>query len=124
MNVRVTVLCGLALLMGCQPEFESVTFDPLSTPPVPTVVRSYEIEVPVGIAVAVEARPRSSNATDYDSSDSFALISEDKSVLEVKPTPRRDEWVFVGVAAGSTCVQVRINGDTEDCIPATVTPVD
>ncbi len=113
-------LLGAAL--GCQPDFGVLEFDPISTPPTSIQLRSFLIEIPAGVAVVVEAKPISRNDVVYGSDTRVDLISQDRDVLVVQRRSDRRQFALVGVAPGETCVEVFIDGRSEDCIDAVVTP--
>ena len=121
---RATVLfVAMASLAGCQPEFSTVELEAVSSPPVgvTTVVRDDEVEVPAGVAIAVEVTPLSGNSTPYSGEDKIRLHGRDESVLDAEPTEERRVFVLIGVSPGTTCIEVEINGSEKTCIDATVT---
>jgi len=121
---RITCLVT-TMLLGCAPEWGSLEFELLNSPPSPHVlVDRYgeHIRLPEAIAVVVSAHPISDNGVDYDDHERVELVSENPAVFRVYRRPNRNEFVFVGVTAGTTCVEVRIDGSAEECIPVEVTP--
>jgi hypothetical protein len=109
-------------IAGCQPEYGSVRFERNETDGSAhdVVLRSGYIELPAGLAIVVNATPVSSNAEPYDSDDRIDFYSQNTDVFDVFAGPSRRQFVFVGVAAGSTCVQVILDGREEECIDVTV----
>ena len=101
---------------ACQPSYGSIEFEPLSTPPVSVTVRSFLIEMPEGVAVVVRATPISDSREEYESGDKVDLFSRDRDVLTVHRRDHRREFVLVGVGAGSTCLEVEIDGQPQECI--------
>ena len=108
--------------IACAPAYGTVEIEPISTPPVSVTVRDFLIEMPAGIAVVVQATPRSDNANDYDETYKLDLISRDRDVFTVYRREDRREFVFVGIAEGETCLEVIVDGTPHDCIDVTVTP--
>lgn len=107
---------------GCAPDYGTVEFGAVSTPPTPVTIRSNFIEMPVGIGAVVRADPVSDNVNDYDSSYKLDLFSRDRGVFRVHRRANRREFVFVGIAEGSTCLQVEIDGRPHECIDVEITP--
>ena len=117
--VGFLVALGLA---GCQPAYESVDVVAVSTTPVEVTVRDFLVELPAGTAVVVAVTPRSGNRHDYDDKTLVQLQTEDAHVMTVYARPQPREFVLVGVDAGETCLQVRLDGVARDCISVVVEP--
>lgn len=130
---RVLALGAAALGCGGVDGLD-VTFE--SAPPDDVVVSFDRIELHVGIAVGVTVAPRE-DGEPMDAATPVELVSRDPSVLEVAPgvpdppdpeaekddePPPNRHFVLVGVAHGSTHVLLRVDGDDEKEIPATVEP--
>jgi hypothetical protein len=116
---------GLVLLLAmaaCQPNYNGLAIEPVSTPPTSVTVRPHLFELPVGVAVAISVKPRSSSQEPYHSSARVELVSLDRNVFDVKRRDDPREFVLIGVAPGETCVEVRIDGVAEECIDAVVRP--
>jgi hypothetical protein len=112
-------MCG-ALLCGCAPEFETLVIDQKSSPPARVRLGGDVIVVPPGIAVVVEVEPKSASREEYDDDADVDLLSADARIFDVVPGTEDREFAFVGVTAGETCMQVRIDGDEVDCIDVRV----
>lgn len=110
----------LLLTAACGPRYEGIELTLHSEPPAPVLLDDQEIEVPVGIAVAVDVKPLSSGRFEYLVTDQLDLRSQDRDVLRVEPTENGRRFVFVGVAAGETCVEIEVDYDEHGCIPARV----
>jgi hypothetical protein len=119
---KVLGLCVALASTGCQPSYNGIAIEPVSTPPTSVTVRPHLFELPVGVAVAISVRPRSSSHEPYASNARVELVSLDRNVFDVKRRDDRREFVLVGVAPGETCVEVRIDGVPEECIDAIVRP--
>jgi hypothetical protein len=118
------LLCA-GLAFGCDEgtHYVGVSFEPQSAPPVPVSFESDRIEIPVGIAVQVEARPESSGEA-YDKHDLLGLRADDEDLLAVYATEDERQFVFVGLREGETCLEVRLNRSERECIDVRVVPVE
>lgn len=118
---RLLPLLGVTLgLAGCQPHLGYLEIEVKSSPPLPVSIHNHSFEVPVGVAVLIHVEPVSDNINNYVATDSVELTSQKSSVLDVEPGPDDRTFVLVGASPGDTCVEVYINGASEECIPATV----
>ena len=122
---RWSVLLFAGLCAACNegPHYVGVSFEPKSAPPVPVSFESDRIEIPVGIAVQVEARPESSGEA-YDKNDQLLLRADDEDLLGVYATENERQFVFVGLREGNTCLEVRLNRSERECIDVRVVPVE
>lgn len=118
-RVLFVVTTALALA-GCGPRYASITFEVKSDPPVPVRVDSEQIELPAGIAVEILATLQSSSSLEFVD-EQLELVSEDPELLDVEAVGQAREFVLVGVAAGDTCLSVRVDHEEEECIPVRVT---
>ncbi len=114
------IALSLLLLAACHPTYGHVELTLYSSPPVPVRVESDEVELPVGVAVAIDVEPKSGNDYEYFKDDEVTLDTEDRQILRVDPTENPRRFVLTGVKAGQTCVVVEVFGEREECIPATV----
>jgi|SRR5688572_29443853 len=117
------LLAGLCVACNEGPHYVGVSFEPQSAPPVPVSFESDRIEIPVGIAVQVEARPESSGEA-YDKHDQLLLRADDEDLLGVYATENERQFVFVGLRQGETCLEVRLNRSERECIDVRVVPVE
>lgn len=121
-----TALAALLTLGACGPVYETVEFAILTEPPVPVEFDASLITIPVGITVQVEVRAfdDGSRRREYDTYEGVLLLSEDREILTVDPgSSRKDnKFIFVAVRVGETCVRVRVDSATEDCIEVRVEP--
>jgi hypothetical protein len=90
-----------------------------SAPPLPVSVESDRIELVAGVAVKVAVAPRSTGK-DYSSHDVLSLRAGDDEVLGLYAGEGEREYVLVGVRAGETCLEVKINRHDEECIQVRV----
>ena len=114
----------LLSLAACQPKYDGLIIEPVSTPPTSVTVRPFLFELPVGVAVVISVRPRSSGFEHYDSNTRVELVSLDRSVFNVQRREKDREFVLVGVSPGETCVEVRVDGVPQECIEAVVRAQD
>lgn len=127
MNTRALPLSrGLLLLAAvgltaCGPKYQETDFTIRSTAPVPIVATPDLIELPAGIAVDVSVEPLSTNSYEYDDYYTVRLKSRDRGVFDVADGPTEREFVFLGIHAGTTCVEIIIEGELQECIDVTVT---
>lgn len=117
----MTRRCALALLAlaGCHAMYAGLEIRLYTSTTEPVVVTDQQIELPAGLAVAIEVLPLSGNRREYDD-DALVLRSEREDILLAEPADRQGWFVLVGVAPGETCVAVELDGEREDCIPARV----
>jgi hypothetical protein len=118
----------LSALCGCG-DFDRIDFQFDSTPPVDVYVTFEEIRIPEGVAVITTARPMAGDSV-MARETSVELKSTAPDVMgvawalppQLPDTSERPPWSFVlfGVAAGSTTVTVRIDGEERGEIPTIV----
>lgn len=117
---RLALGAALLTLSGCGPSYDYTDLTLASPAPVPVQLSPSQIRLPVGIAALVVADPQSSSASQYEDYDEVVLRSNDTSLLDVFPGPNEREFVLVGLQEGSTCVEVVIARQVEECIPTTI----
>ena len=113
---------ALALLaFGCAPstDYDGLSFETKSVPPVPVSFESDRIEIPVGIAVKIDVTLHSEGRA-YDDDDTLSLRADDEDLLEVYGAGGGREFVFVGLREGDTCLEVRVNRKEKECIEVRV----
>ncbi|MBL4687473.1 MAG: hypothetical protein JKY37_22950 [Nannocystaceae bacterium] len=122
MNALKTILASCTLAVAClsatacQPSYQAIEFNTISSPPVNVTIRDFLIEMPAGVGAAVRVSPISANNNEYDSGQRIDLRSQDRDVLTVYRRKSRREFVLVGVNPGTTCLEVVIDGRGEECI--------
>jgi len=114
-------LLAAALLSACGPQYQTITFELRSQPPIPVRISADEIELPVGIAVSVHATLESSTRIEFVNDDALDLDSQDRDILLSDATPGAHNFVLVGVAVGETCLTVEVEHEEQECIPVRVT---
>ncbi len=121
-----TALASLVSLSGCSPIYETVAFAVLTDPPLLVEFDASLIKIPVGITVQVEVRAfdDGSRRRKYDPYEEVELLSEDREIVTVDRGNSGDDnrFIFVGVRVGETCVRVRVDSETTDCIDVQVVP--
>ncbi|MDJ0761900.1 MAG: hypothetical protein QNJ97_02835 [Myxococcota bacterium] len=121
--ISISILLVLILLAGCGPEFDTLEITPIEPPPVSVSISGEgPIIMPAEMALAVSVRPISGNDKDYDGYDGVDLSSKDEAIFAVAPTNAGRVFILMGIAVGTTCMEVRINGKKEACIDVQVTP--
>jgi hypothetical protein len=111
----------LAVVGGCEPRYGGIHFDELSNLPGYAEMGRGPIMLPVGSAVHVEAELESTRRfVDYDESNELELVSDSRGTVEVKRTFEADEFVFIAVERGETCIEVIVDDDEKECVAVEV----
>lgn len=120
---RSLILLALAgLTAACQPHYDELHFDEVrSGNPEGTHANMDRIEIPLGIASAIRVDPEASGYREYEEFHLVELESEAPFILDVRPGPELDTFVFMGASLGHTTITVTIRGDEVDRIDAEVT---
>ncbi len=108
-----------AVLSGCGPDFERLDFQNRTTPPVAVTVDYTNVTIPVGIAVGVIATPYA-GGDPMDEDTLVELESDDTGVIGADRAIEHGSFVLYGVGAGTANINVRVDGDIQGSIPATV----
>lgn len=116
------LILGLAgsALVGCGPSFDHLEFELLTVPPVPVSVGPNNLELPVGVAVAVTATPFDTDGEKMEDDVAIALLPSNTSVLGVETSEDARSFVFFGVGPGTTSIEVEVDHRSEIKIPVTV----
>jgi len=119
-NYALLVLLSLSsLALGCEPNLESVTITPYTNPPLPVVVTGTRIEIPDGIAVAVDVvgtNDEGDTETDVD------IPSASSSAFGVVSTAVKGRFVFYGNEPSTGQVRFTTKGTKGEVnVPFTVT---
>lgn len=119
-RLLLALLAALPLAgVGCGPQYQTITFTLLNSPPIPVVVDDDMIELPVGIAASIHAELESGTQIEYVD-EPLELESQDRGVLLSEASAGARNFVLVGVAVGETCLKVEVDYVEEDCIPVRV----
>lgn len=106
---------------GClQAEFGELTVEQRSSPPLAVDVDDEQVELPVGIAVALKVKPVSSNRQKYTANDELELSSDNPSVMDAFQIDETSEVIVTGVRAGNTCLRVIVNHGQVACLDVRV----
>lgn len=109
--------------LGCaddEPRYAGLEFDIVSAPPTPVSIQTTSIELVQGVAVRVDVTPVSRGQR-YRERDLLSLRSRDAERFAVYAGEESDRsFVFVGLRAGESCLEVTINRDLEECIPVRI----
>jgi hypothetical protein len=105
--------------VACGPSYDHTDFTMRTSPPVPVSITNDHFTVTEGIAVGFIAQPMSgTKPMDGD----YAIETSDASILGVSKGNADHSFVVWGVSPGTTVVRVRLDGNDEAQIPATVDP--
>ena len=113
---RTLFLLSLAALApACAPQYDELHFDEGRSGDGQGVrADSDRITIPVGIAAAIKVDPEARGLLEYEDFHLVELESFDPTVLDVRPGPELDTFVFMGSSVGHTWVTVTIRGDEVD----------
>jgi hypothetical protein len=119
-NHALLVLVSLSTLaLGCEPSLESVTITPYTNPPLPVVVTGTRIEIPDGIAVAVDVVGTNDEG---DAETDIDTPSASTSAFGVVNTAVKGRFIFYGNEPASGQVKFTALGtEGEVNVPFTVT---
>ncbi len=119
---RAIVLLVLGFVAGCAPRYDELHFDQIRSGAAEGVrIHASQISIPMGIAAAARVDPEASGYLEYEDFHLVELESEDEHILDVRPGPELDTFVFMGSSIGFTQVTVTIRGNEVDRIDAEVT---
>ena len=133
--MKKTLLAAFSLLaIGCA-DNNHVEFEHLTSAPGNADVFENEIQIEEGLAVAVVAKPVDDDRERLELDTEVVLVSDDEQVLGIArlehdseeqddraDSMQRGDWAFVifGRSVGNTVVEVFIDGEREQEIPAMV----
>jgi hypothetical protein len=110
----------LASAGACSPSYEALDIDWVQGP-VEGEASSRELLVPEGRLVVFRPEAQSrAGRRDYDVTNELELVSERPEVARVEQGLSTGMWMVMGVAQGSTTMEVWIDGVLEDRIPIDV----
>jgi len=120
-NIRMG-LCALVLAgtSACTPSYDTLEVDWIQGS-IGAEASGEGFAVQEGKLIVFSAEPVSSRVRDYEVTDVLELSSEAPSVARVEQGLAVGTWMIMGVARGSTTVEVWIDGELEDRIPLDVT---
>ena len=107
-------------LVACSPDYQTVRLSAVSNPPAAVEIRGNRMDIPAGIAVVIRAELVSSTNEEYPGNGELELYTSDASIFDVYPRPGNEEFVVIGIAPGTACMDVVVDGPLEDCVEVTV----
>ncbi len=111
----------LALLLGgCGPDYGGLAIEVEGVALAGDFVESRRINLVLGHAVRVHARPRSLTSQVYEDPTRFDLISADTDIARTYRDPEDWRWVLVARSVGITCIEVRVDNAKQECVELTV----
>ena len=115
-------LCALVLAgaSACAPTYDTIDVEWIQGS-VGAEASDEGFSVQEGKLIVFSAKPQSARGRDYEAIDVLELASEEASVARVEQGLAVGTWMIMGVARGSTMLEVRIDGELEDRIPVDVT---
>jgi hypothetical protein len=120
-SIRAALLAAsIAGASACSPSYDTLEVGWIQGP-VEAEASSRGFSVPEGKLVVFSAAPTSDAGRDFEAIDVLALSSEQPTVARVEQGLAAGTWMIMGVAEGSTMIEVRIDGELEDRITVDVT---
>ncbi len=117
MNLRIAfALSCAAFAAGC--DNRTLELDPVTSPPRPVDIHARSVTIPVGVAVAVQARVF--DGSDLDREARVELAASPHDVLGVDRGLDRGTFVLYGMHEGSAKLEVTIDGSRMDYWSASV----
>ena len=120
----VSGILAQALVACSTPGFDDVQLSELGEPPAGVDVSSSAVSLPLGAVVEVSATPMSASGP-LGGSFTFDLVSSDPNVLGVEAALGQPAgapvFVFFGASAGTTQIEIVLNGMMNGTLAAKVT---
>lgn len=110
----------LAAASACAPSYDTLEVDWIQGS-VGAEASADGFSVQEGKLIVFSAKPESGHGRAYEAIDVLELASEAPSVARVEQGLAVGTWMIMGVARGSTTLEVRVDGELEDRIPVDVT---
>lgn len=117
MGLMALVLAGAS---ACAPSYDTLEVDWIQGS-VGAEASGGGFSVQEGKLIVFSAKPESGHGRAYEAIDVLELASEAPQVARVEQGLAVGTWMIMGVARGSTALEVRIDGELEDRIPVEVT---
>lgn len=119
MRASITIVTLLAALSACQPHYDGLEIQYLSSDG--SFSKSGRLEIEHGDAVIIEVTPLSDNPyEEYEDFDLVTLESFNQTVLVISPLADVDKFALIGKGIGETTVRILINDREEDQVQAEV----
>jgi hypothetical protein len=116
MRICALVLAGTS---ACAPTYDTLDVERVQGS-LGAVASDESFAVEEGKVIVFSAKPQSARGRSYEVIDVLELASEEPSVARVEQGLSVGTWMIMGVARGSTMLEVRIDGELEDRIPIDV----
>lgn len=116
--MRLTLV--LASASACTPSYGTLAVDRIQGS-LGAEASADGFSVQEGKLIVFSASPESARGRDYEVIDVLELDSEAPEVARVEQGLAVGTWMIMGVARGSTTLEVRIDGELEDRLPVAVT---
>jgi hypothetical protein len=113
------LLVGL-VLAGCAPDYAGLEVEIESDLSGDGRVSDAQIQLTLGSAVMIRARPRSANHLTFDEPNEAELRPVHDDLMRVYPAEEDWRWILVARGEGKTCLEVVVSGIREDCIDTRV----
>jgi hypothetical protein len=108
---------GVALLLtACAPDYGGLALEIEGVALAGDYVESRRVQLGLGHVVRVHARPRSLTSKVYEDPARFEMVSAAPEIARVYRDAEDWRWVLVGRSVGETCIEVRIDGNREECL--------
>ncbi len=108
---------GVALLLtACAPDYGGLALEIEGVALAGDYVESRRVNLVLGHVVRVHARPRSLTSKVYEDPTRFEMVSAAPEIARVYRDAEDWRWVLVGRSVGETCIEVRIDGNREECL--------
>ena len=117
--MRTTITAFVLLLAACQPHYDGLEVEYLSSSA--ELSPNGRIEIEEADAVIIQVTPKSDNPyEDYEAFDLVTLESFNHLILDIKPLADVDKFALIGAGVGTTTVKVSVDDREVDQIPAVV----
>jgi hypothetical protein len=118
-RLRAWLLPAL-LASACGPDYAGLEIEIEADLSGGGVVTDDGIELALGSAVTIRARPRSRNHAAFDEPNEAELRSSHDGVMRVYATEESWRWILTARDEGQACLEVVLDGIVEDCIETRV----
>ena len=117
---RLGSLLLVANITACAPDYGGLAIEVEGVALAGDYVESHRVSLVLGHVVRVHARPRSLSSQVYEAPSRFELVSSDPDIARTYRDPDDWRWVLVARDVGTTCIEVRIDNEKQECVEITV----
>ena len=110
----------VAALFGCGPDYGGLAIEVEGVALAGDYVEARRVSLVLGHVVRVHARPRSLSSRVYEDASRFELVPSDPSIARAYRDPEDWRWVLVARDVGTTCIEVRIDDEKQECLEITI----